>query len=238
MRIQMLLAAVFCMLWPVGHSRADVAKLECPVCPDYTQQIDGMAAKVEALQQKVDNLEVRETYFKILLEKERYLERVPPTMAWIYAQLVVRYSKEYGNDIDDVLSIIFVESGYTDKKHGYGQFAHSEMGAEGAMQIMPFWKKDKVCGTPEGNDNYYNLETNIRSGNCILAQYRKRFSNNFVLAALAYNKGPELVERELRQGIDPSNGYDYRILRELRRLKRWQLPLTPPVPTAQVVALK
>ena len=229
MRIQTLLAALFCMLWPVGHSSAEIAQLACPACPDYRQQMDEMTAKVEELQHKVDNLEVRETYFKILLEKERFKDRVAPATAWTYAQYVVRYSKEYGNDIDDVLSIIFVES-------SYDSWAHSDAGAEGAMQIMPFWKKDKVCGTPDGHENYYSLETNIRRGNCILAVYRKRFGNNFVLAALAYNKGPELVERELRSGIDPSNGYDYRILRELRRLKRWQLPLTPPIP--QTLALK
>jgi soluble lytic murein transglycosylase-like protein len=221
MRIQMILAVIFCLLWPAGHSSADVSKLECPNCASQ-QQVDTMAAHIEELQKKVESFEVRETYFKILLEKERFKERIPTATAWTYAQYVVKYAKQYGNDIDDVMSIIFVES-------SYHQWDESPMGAQGAMQIMPFWKKDKDCGTWDGHEDYYDLETNIKSGNCILARYRQQFHNNFVLAALAYNKGPELVKRELSKGIDPSNGYDYRVLRELRRLKRWQAPKYEPV---------
>ena len=228
MKMQTVLAAVFCMLWPVGKTHADINKIECQTCV-MQQRVAELQAKVDELQQKVDFNEIKDVYFKILLEKQWY-GGISSSNAWTYAEHVVHYAKEYNNNVDNVLSIIFVES-------NFNQWDVSPVGAQGAMQIMPHWKRDSECGTPDGKENYFNLETNIKRGNCILAKYRKIFNNNFVLAAIAYNKGPETVKWELKHGIDPSNDYDYKILKELRRLKRWQSPFNQPLPpTDQTLA--
>jgi len=65
----------------------------------------------------------------------------------------------------------------------FDRFAISSAGAQGIMQVMPFWKKE--IGTP--SDNLMNLETNIRYGCAILATYLKREKGTYHLALARYN---------------------------------------------------
>ena len=59
-----------------------------------------------------------------------------------------------------VLSVIQVESGFE-------RFAISRAGAQGLMQIMPFWLDE--IGRP--NDNLFHINTNLRLGCTILRHY-------------------------------------------------------------------
>ena len=59
-----------------------------------------------------------------------------------------------------VLALIEVES-------GFDSYAVSSAGAQGIMQVMPFWKKE--IGRPE--DNLINMQTNLRYGCTILKHY-------------------------------------------------------------------
>ena len=59
-----------------------------------------------------------------------------------------------------VLALIEVES-------GFDSYAVSSAGAQGIMQVMPFWKKE--IGRPE--DNIINMQTNLRYGCTILKHY-------------------------------------------------------------------
>ncbi len=75
-----------------------------------------------------------------------------------------------------VLSVMHVES-------LFDQFALSSAGAQGIMQVMPFWKKE--IGTP--NDNLMDISTNIRYGCTILKAYLKRERGNERKALARYN---------------------------------------------------
>lgn len=65
-----------------------------------------------------------------------------------------------GLDPDLVLSLIEIES-------GFNPYAVSRSGAQGLMQVMPFWKAE--LGRAE--DNLTDIETNLRYGCAILAYY-------------------------------------------------------------------
>ncbi|MDH5396181.1 MAG: lytic transglycosylase domain-containing protein, partial [Gammaproteobacteria bacterium] len=56
-----------------------------------------------------------------------------------------------------VLAVINVES-------NFNRFAISKAGAQGLMQVMPFWLKE--IGKPD--DNLFNIKTNLRMGCTIL----------------------------------------------------------------------
>jgi soluble lytic murein transglycosylase-like protein len=75
-----------------------------------------------------------------------------------------------------VLAVIEVES-------HFNRFAISHAGAQGMMQIMPFWKKE--IGRPE--DNLTKLNTNLQYGCTILAHYHKRSKRNWAEALARYN---------------------------------------------------
>ncbi len=74
-----------------------------------------------------------------------------------------------------VLAIINTES-------NFDSWAVSPVGAQGLMQIMPFWLKE--AGKP--GDNLFNPQTNLRLGCTILAYYLKRAHGNFTLALQSY----------------------------------------------------
>lgn len=93
-------------------------------------------------------------------------------------------------DPELVLAVIHVESGFQ-------QYAISSVGAQGLMQIMPFWKNE--IGRPQ--DNLMQLETNLRYGCTILKHYIDREKGNVTRGLARYNgslgrtKYPEKVLR-------------------------------------------
>lgn len=75
-----------------------------------------------------------------------------------------------------VLSVIQVES-------AFDRFALSYVGAQGYMQVMPFWKNE--IGRPE--DNLMDTATNLRYGCTILRHYIDREKGNISNALARYN---------------------------------------------------
>lgn len=75
-----------------------------------------------------------------------------------------------------VLAVIEVES-YFDR------YAISVAGAQGLMQIMPFWLKE--IGRPD--DNLFHVQTNLRMGCTILKFYLDKESGNLINALGRYN---------------------------------------------------
>jgi soluble lytic murein transglycosylase-like protein len=75
-----------------------------------------------------------------------------------------------------VLALIDVES-------RYDRFAISSAGAQGLMQIMPFWLDE--IGHPE--DNLFHITTNIRLGCTILKYYLSMEKGNLYRALARYN---------------------------------------------------
>lgn len=75
-----------------------------------------------------------------------------------------------------VLSVIEVES-------HFDRYAVSRAGAQGLMQVMPFWK-DEIGRV---NDNLTHTATNLRYGCHILRFYLDRENQNLTRALAAYN---------------------------------------------------
>jgi soluble lytic murein transglycosylase-like protein len=93
-----------------------------------------------------------------------------------------------------VLAVIEVESRFDD-------FAISKSGAQGLMQVMPFWLKE--IGHPD--DNLINIRTNLRMGCTILKYYMDMEQNDLRRALARYN------------GSQGSNVYSNKVLYALRQ---------------------
>lgn len=75
-----------------------------------------------------------------------------------------------------VLAVIDVES-------NFDRFAISRAGAQGLMQVMPFWLKE--IGKPR--DSLFNVRTNLRMGCTILKYYLKKEKGDLTRALARYN---------------------------------------------------
>ena len=75
-----------------------------------------------------------------------------------------------------VLAVIQVESAFK-------PYALSVVGAQGYMQIMPFWRNE--IGRPL--DNLMEMETNLKYGCAILAHYLKKEKGDWIRALGRYN---------------------------------------------------
>lgn len=75
-----------------------------------------------------------------------------------------------------VLALIEVES-------HFDRFAVSSVGAQGMMQVMPFWKDE--IGHPE--DNLTDIDTNLKYGCAILKHYMNKTNGRLMDALARYN---------------------------------------------------
>lgn len=75
-----------------------------------------------------------------------------------------------------VISVIHVES-------AFNPYAVSYVGAQGLMQVMPFWKKE----LGRKGDNLINASTNLRYGCTILKHYLDREKGDWIRALARYN---------------------------------------------------
>ncbi len=91
-------------------------------------------------------------------------------------RLVHKEASRAGIAPELVLSVIQTES-------HFDRFAISRVGAQGLMQVMPFWKNE--IGRPQ--DNLTKNSTNLRYGCTILKHYIKREKGNLTRALARYN---------------------------------------------------
>ena len=83
--------------------------------------------------------------------------------------------------------------------------AVSHVGARGLTQVMPATARWLEPGIT--NEDLFDRHTNLRLGFGYLRDLIEKYDGNIRLALLAYNRGPGTVDRVLRQGGDPNNGY-------------------------------
>lgn len=90
--------------------------------------------------------------------------------------------------------------------------ATSPVGAIGLAQVMlptaRFFDRD-ITG-----EGLYDPETNLRIGFRYLRTLIDEYDGDVRLALLTYNRGPAAVQLALRNGEDPSNGYDRILMRD------------------------
>lgn len=89
---------------------------------------------------------------------------------------VHREATRAGVEPELVLSVIHIES-------LFDRFAISRVGAQGLMQVMPFWKNE--IGRP--TDNLTSVDTNLRYGCTILKHYIDREKGDLIRALARYN---------------------------------------------------
>jgi soluble lytic murein transglycosylase-like protein len=113
-----------------------------------------------------------------LVAKDRPLARIIKDPAQRLALLKLIHSEARRADLQPeiVLALIEVES-------AFDSYAVSVAGAQGMMQVMPFWKKE--LGHPE--DNLINPQTNLRYGCTILKHYLDREQGRLADALARYN---------------------------------------------------
>ena len=113
-----------------------------------------------------------------LSEMSRNIEkRVPDDFYRIrLVQTVLEEANRVDVDPQLVLAVMAIES-------NFNRYAESGAGAQGLMQVMPFWKKE--LGSE--NDDLFNPRVNIRYGSKILKHYLDRYSPSIPRALAAYN---------------------------------------------------
>jgi soluble lytic murein transglycosylase-like protein len=104
------------------------------------------------------------------------------------------------NEID--LEIAF---GLVRAESSFQNTATSPVGAVGLTQLMPSTARWMEPGIPRSA--LRDPETNLRIGFKYLRYLLKKYDGNENLALVAYNRGPGTVDRALKKGSNPDNGY-------------------------------
>ncbi len=138
--------------------------------------------------------EVREALMKTVNEAESFVDRFDAEV-WLvdmsarmsryikdpkrrleFLKLVHMEATRFDLSPELVLSVIYVES-------RFDRYAISRVGAQGLMQVMPFWKNE--IGRPD--DNLTNTGINLRYGCTILKHYLDKEKGNLIRALARYN---------------------------------------------------
>ncbi|HEV2149526.1 MAG TPA: lytic transglycosylase domain-containing protein [Longimicrobiaceae bacterium] len=119
------------------------------------------------------------------------------------AMSIVDAALEYGIEPEMAFGLVRAESGFRNS-------ATSHVGAVGLTQLMPRtarWLEPGVT-TRDLRDS----ETNLRIGLGYLRKLLDKYEGNERLALLAYNRGPGTVDRVLKRGGNPDNGYVEKVM--------------------------
>jgi len=126
---------------------------------------------------------------------------VTPELARTIANAATRHG--IGREI--AFGLVRTESGFSNK-------ATSRVGAIGLSQLMPRtarWIKPGTT-TRQLRDPAHNVDV----GFTYLRRLIDRYEGNVEMALLAYNRGPGTVDRIVKKGGDPDNGYAAAVLRD------------------------
>lgn len=119
------------------------------------------------------------------------------------ASQIHRAAVETGIDPKIAFGLVRTESSFKNTATSY-------VGAVGLTQLMPATARWLEPGTTRSD--LRNPETNLRIGFRYLNKLIAKYDGNTELALTAYNRGPGTVDRVLRRGGNPDNGYAAMVL--------------------------
>ncbi|EZQ19060.1 transglycosylase [Halopseudomonas bauzanensis] len=162
---------VFCLALSLAPAAAVANQPRPPVDPDLRALLMHTVSQADSFADAFD----AEVW---LLDMSTRLRRYLPDEAerLRFLQLVHREARQAGLKPDLVLAVIHVES-------LFDRYALSRVGAQGVMQVMPFWKNE--LGRPD--DNLIDLATNLRYGCTILKYYLDLEKGDLRRALARYN---------------------------------------------------
>ena len=120
--------------------------------------------------------------------------KVSPSLA----RIILEAAEENDISTETAFGLIRAESGFRTT-------VTSPVGAVGLTQLMPktaSWLQPGVK-----RSDLRDPKTNVRIGFKYLRSLIKKYDGNERLALLAYNRGPGTVDKALRRGVNPDNGY-------------------------------
>jgi soluble lytic murein transglycosylase-like protein len=131
-------------------------------------------------------------------------------------EAVAKYdiSRDLAEDIFDIAREQEIEPklayGLVRTESTFDERAVSHVGARGLTQVMPRTAAWLVPGTR--TEDLYDRQTNLRLGFRYLDQMIDKYRGDVRLALLAYNRGPGTVDKVLKRGGNPDNGYADKVL--------------------------
>jgi hypothetical protein len=158
---------------------------------NLSANVDGLQGQIDFQKMQIERLERAHKY------SAKY--RIPADLAMAIHEIAL------SENVDPQLAfeLVRVES-------QFNQRAVSPVGALGFTQLMPATAKLLKPGITRAQ--IFDRDTNLRLGFRFLRSMVNHYDGDIRLALLAYNRGPETVDRLLRAGADPGNGYAQAVL--------------------------
>jgi soluble lytic murein transglycosylase-like protein len=186
-------AVVAALLWLVASALLASTVSDRESAARDTALLSKLAETLAANHQQTDRFDAEVWLMASNQRLTRYLDDQSERLELL--RIVYREAQRNELDPDLVLAVMQVES-------AFNRYAISRVGAQGLMQIMPFWRE--LLGRAQ--DNLMQVETNIIYGTTILAHYLEESGGDLVDALARYNGSrgrldyPELVVAAWRKG--------------------------------------
>jgi soluble lytic murein transglycosylase-like protein len=180
-----------------------------PANAEATHEETGFFSGNEArqLQQELDDTRGKLDLARAELERAKRIMTFS-TRYRISADLaasILDVSQAEGIDPELGFRLVKLESDFNER-------ATSPVGALGLTQVMPGTARYFLKGDVT-RSRLYDRETNLRVGFRYLRTLVGQYRGDVKLALLVYNRGPVAVEAALKNGVNPTNGYDRIITR-------------------------
>jgi len=190
-----LVAAISSLAHP-GEARAQDPVIATP----QLLPMEAVPTVWERLREEMEA--IRDPLLRRNLQELRYLTRfsVSPQLA----RQIQRAAEAEGIDPEIGFRLVWVESRFHPRARG-------PRGALGLMQVMPGTAR-AVDPRLRSDADILDPDNNLRVGFRYFRQLLDKYDGDLRLALLAYNRGAGTVDRHLRAGRDPENGYSRRVL--------------------------
>lgn len=119
------------------------------------------------------------------------------------AEKIFDYAEKHDIEPDMAYGLVFTESTFRER-------AVSHVGARGLTQVMP--RTAKWLDPDVQTRDLFDPDTNLELGFRYLRQLIDKYDGDVDKALTAYNRGPGTVDKILKRGGNPDNGYAEKVL--------------------------